>query len=137
MEDVLIFYKSSGTCLKIVGPLAWSGKKTSWPFIPVCLGLQLIVVYNCYPRLIFDSATSRSHGVFIWMAICMSPYSYTKMANKWLQNVWRGWWAKTPSWCLSREVFMIVHERYMCCYLQGQGFMGNTKDMYFQSLCCF
>ena len=51
MEDVLIFYKSSGTCLKMVGPLAWSGKKTSWPFIPVCLGLQLFVVYNCLQLL--------------------------------------------------------------------------------------
>ena len=51
MEDVLIFYKSSGTCLKIVGPLAWSGTKTSWPFIPVCLGLQLFVVYNCLQLL--------------------------------------------------------------------------------------
>lgn len=59
------------------------------------------------------------------------------MANKWLWNVWRGWWAKTPSQCLSREVFMIIHERYMCCCLQGQGFMGNTKDMHFQSLFCF
>lgn len=70
MEDVLIFYKSGGTCLKIVGHLAtmmWEKERLT--FHPSLPGNS--VVYNCCPRLIIDSATSRSHGVLVWMAICM------------------------------------------------------------------